>query len=335
MPIRANARTRQRAKRRIGSEHRADYPYAVTTETGKVKHAWLRALGPADLPARIELADGAYVHLRTYKHDFFAATGLYEGPSGKVILKMERQASLLGLPMAWLGRRLAERELAVYRELQGVPGVPRCYDLYQGSGLVHTFVEGHPLQRNERVNDEFFGRLEQLIGELHRRRIAYVDLEKRENILVDADGRPALIDFQISWWWPTDRSRRRGLGRVLPDALGGYILAKLQAADRYHLRKHRRRHRPDLLTPEQIQESYQCGPLVRIHRRVSRPLTAIRRAALKVLTGRWRSPKQDGPEFLDPVAGENLEPQINADAPSHCVAPKSLRSASEHSSERR
>ena len=282
--------------------------------TGRIRHAWLRALGPEDLPARLDLPDGSYAHVRTYKHDFFAATGLYEGPSGKVILKMGRTAPLLELPMAWLGRWLAEREWAVYRELHDVPGVPRCYDLYGRTGLVHAFVEGHPLQRNERVDDAFFGRLEALLDELHHRRIAYVDLEKRENILVDADGRPALIDFQISWWWPADRARRKGLGRLLPDALGRFVLARLQTADYYHLLKHRRRHRPDLLTPEQIRKSYYCGPFVRIHRVVSWPITALRRAGLKLLTGRSRSLKQDGPEFMEPVVGDRpMKPQMNAD----------------------
>jgi len=279
----------------------------------RIRHAWLRALGPEDLPARIELPDGPYARIRTYKHDFFAATGLYEGPSGQVILKAGRTARLLGLPMKWLGRRLAERELAVYREAQGIPGVPRCFDLWGETGLVHAFVEGHPLQRKERVDDAFFERLATLIGELHARRIAYVDLEKRENILVDAEGKPALIDFQISWWWPVDPRRRRGLGRLLPDWLGRYILLRLQAADGYHLLKHRRRHRPDLLTPEQIRASYRCGPLVRVHRVVSWPVTALRRAGLRLLTGRWRSLKQDGPEFMGPASDDHLEPQMNAD----------------------
>ncbi len=290
-----------------------DILLAMANASGGIRHAWLRALGPEDLPARIELPDGPYAHVRTYKHDFFAATGLYEGPSGKVILKVGRTARLLGLPMAWLGRRLAERERAVYREAQGIPGVPRCFDLWGETGLVHAFVEGHPLQRKERVDDAFFDRLETLIRELHRRRIAYVDLEKRENILVDADGRPALIDFQISWWWPEDRRRRRGLGRLLPDWLGRYILVRLQAADGYHLRKHRRRHRPDLLTPEQIRASYRCGPLVRAHRVVSWPITALRRAGLRILTGRWRSLKQDGPEFMEAARPEDLKPEMNAE----------------------
>ena len=153
------------------------------------------------MPERITLRDGDYKHLRTWKHDFFAATGLYEGPSGRVVLKLGRTASLLGIPASWIGRLLCDRELDVYQAVDDLAGVPRCLGRWGQTGLVHIFVEGHPLQQREPVNDEFFPRIERLIGELHRRDIAYVDLEKRENILVDAEGRPCLIDFQISWKW--------------------------------------------------------------------------------------------------------------------------------------
>lgn len=263
-----------------------------------VKHAWLRALGPDALPDRITLDDGEYRHLRTYKHDFFAATGLYEGPSGKVILKVGRVARWLGLPMRWLGRRLARREREIYEAVHDLPGVPRCLGAWEETGLVHVFVEGHPLQRRERVDDAFFGRLQELIDELHRREIAYVDLEKRENILVGDDGRPWLIDFQISWRWPSDRGQRRGWLRLLPNGIGRLVLRRLQAGDRYHVLKHRRRHRPDAMTPEELAASYRRGFWVNVHRVLFRPFTLVRRAMLKRLTGRSRSPKQDGPEFM-------------------------------------
>lgn len=264
------------------------------------KHAWLRALGAADLPARITLADGEYQHVRTYKHDFFAATGLYRGPSGLAILKLGRTTPLFGLPMAWLGAMLADHELAVYAAAEGVEGIPRCLGKWGRTGLTHAFVEGHPLQQREWVDDAFFDRLEHLLNELHRRDIAYVDLEKRENILVDQDGRPSLIDFQISWRWPAAGSRH-GLQWLMPSFLGRYILRRFQAADRYHLRKHQRRHRPDTLTADQLAASYRSGVLIRIHRRLSWPFTTTRRMILKALTGRSRSAKQDGPEFLEKV----------------------------------
>lgn len=271
--------------------------------SGRVRHAWLRALGARDLPGQIELADGAYQHVRTFKHDFFAATGLYEGPGGRIILKLGRTQSLLGLPMTWLGRWAADRETDLYQIAQGVSGIPACLGRVGPTGFAHAYVEGHPLQRGERVNDAFFPQLEQLLDALHARGMAYVDLEKRENILVGDDGRPWLIDFQISYPGPgLDASiTRRGPGalhRRLPCGLRRLVLAKLQRADRYHLLKHWRRHRPDQLTPEQVAASYEIGILIRLHRLVSRPFTLIRRSALRLLTGRWRSAKQDGPEFV-------------------------------------
>ncbi|UCD28242.1 MAG: hypothetical protein JSV03_14310 [Planctomycetota bacterium] len=263
-----------------------------------IRHAWLRALGSKDMPASIELSDGEYKHVRTFKHDFFAATGLYAGPSGKVVLKMGRLVSLFGLPMRWLGRWLIERELANYQAVDDLEGVPKCLGRWNDTGLVHVFVEGHPLQRHERVGDDFFPELERLIDELHGRDMAYVDLEKRENILVGEDGSGFLIDFQISWRWSKWRSERRGLQRIMPDFLGRLVLKKLQAGDRYHLIKHRRRHRPDTMTDEQLRASYRKSVFIVLHRWLSRPFTLTRRGILKLLTGRSRSPKQEGPEFM-------------------------------------
>jgi hypothetical protein len=266
----------------------------------QVKHAWLRALGREDMPPGIALADGEYRHLRTFKHDFFAATGLYEGPSGRVVLKLGRAVGLLGLPMEWIGRVLGSHEASVYERLQDLAGIPRWFGRWRRTGIVHQFVEGHPLQRDEQVGDDFFPRLEALLNELHARGIAYVDLEKRENILVCDDGSPCLIDFQISWRWTGyRRAPRQGLQRLIPVAAGDLLLAKLQQGDRYHLLKHRRRHRPDTLTPEQIAASYRRGWYIELHRRLSWPFTALRRNVLKLLTGRSRSPKQDGPEFVN------------------------------------
>jgi len=121
-----------------------------------MRHSWLRALGADDMPAEIRLEDGAYRHLRTFKHDFFAATGLYDGPSGRIVLKLGRTRSLFGVPMAWLGEWAADHEADMYRLAQDVPGIPRCFGRWGRTGFAHAFIEGHPLQRREHVNDEFF-----------------------------------------------------------------------------------------------------------------------------------------------------------------------------------
>lgn len=262
------------------------------------------------MPAAITLADGVYRHLRTFKHDFFAATGLYDGPSGRVVLKLGRTQSLLGLPMGWLGEWAAEHECDMYRLAEGVAGVPKCFGRLGRTGFAHAFIEGHPLQKREQVGDDFFPQLGRMLDELHVRGMAYVDLEKRENILVGTDGRPWLIDFQISYPGPgLDRRIKRNWGpgalhRVFPRGLRQALLARLQQGDRYHLLKHRRRHRPDSMSPEEMAASYRVGVSVQFHRRLTRPLTLLRRGILKQLTGRSRSPKQDGPEFMEGAGPE-------------------------------
>lgn len=99
------------------------------------------------------------------------------------------------------------------------------------------------MAKDDTLNDTFFPLLQDILKQLHRRDIAYVDLNKAENIIVGDDGNPYLVDFQISFtlprWWP---------GNSLPMRV---LLHILQRSDEYHLMKHFVRIRPDLLPPEQ------------------------------------------------------------------------------------
>jgi hypothetical protein len=102
--------------------------------------------------------------------------------------------------------------------------------------------------------------------------MAYVDLEKCENVLVGDDGRPYLMDFQISWHW----SARRGGELWLMRAVRSW----LQRGDLYHLRKLQRRTRPDQMSAEELAASYRKPWFVRWHRKLTYPFTYIRRAIL-------------------------------------------------------
>jgi hypothetical protein len=106
-----------------------------------------------------------------------------------------------------------------------------------------------------------------LLQRVHRRGIAYVDLHKRENILVGEDGRPYLIDFQIS----VQLAQRGPVGA---------ILRLLQCCDAYHLAKHVRRGQLD-------QGGLPAAPrdagrpwIIRLHRRIAVPLRTSRRTLL-------------------------------------------------------
>jgi hypothetical protein len=216
-----------------------------------------------------------YARVRTFKHDFFAATGLYRGPDGLAVLKLGRCTDFLSLPTAWIGALLARREIRLYESTRDLAGVPRLVGPIGRNGFLHAFVPGHPLARREAVSDTFFDELLALLDALHERHIAYVDLNKRQNILVGDDGRPYLIDFQISLLLP-----RTGWRRLAPVR---WLLSRFQQADRYHCLKHKRRLRPDLLTAEEEARLARLSPWIRAHRLVARPLTYLRRRTLQRL----------------------------------------------------
>ncbi|MCH7872568.1 MAG: hypothetical protein IID33_12795 [Planctomycetes bacterium] len=238
----------------------------------KKRFASLTALGGKPLPPEIEVSGHRYVQRRVFKDDFFAVTALYEGEAGKVILKIQRQAPFLLIPMTWVGRWLVGRELSSFERLRGVEGIPEVIAPWGKTGMVRRYVEGHPLARGERVADDFHARLRSLIDTMHDRGMAYVDLEKSENVLVGEDGRPHLFDFQISWHLP----RKRG-GELWPMRV---VRRWLQRGDLYHLRKLQRRTRPDQLSPEELALSYRRPWYVRVHRFVTYPFTFCRRLVL-------------------------------------------------------
>ena len=68
-----------------------------------------RALGAADPPAAVEINDETFERREILKHDSWAATGIYASATRRAICKFNRRQPILGLPMAWLGRRLAAR----------------------------------------------------------------------------------------------------------------------------------------------------------------------------------------------------------------------------------
>ena len=239
----------------------------------------MRALGREGLPETFDLEGKTYRLHRTVKHDFVAATGFYRDEAGTlVVLKIGRTARYAGLPMKWMGRWVCEREMRFHRTLHDLPAVPRMLGRVGETGFVHEYVPGRPLARGEAVPDGFFAQLQELLRELHRRDIAYIDTNKPQNILLGEDGKPHLIDFQIS----LDLS---SVGRWFG---GRWILALAQREDFYHLMKHKRRMRRDEMTSDELERSYRKSGLIRLHRLLFKPYFFVRRRFYRYMreTGR-------------------------------------------------
>jgi hypothetical protein len=110
------------------------------------------------------------------------------------------------------------------------------------------------------------------LNAVHQRNVAYVDLHKRENVLVGDDGRPYLFDFQVCFGlWSVGWAR---------NSVGQIVLQAWQKADWYNLAKHVRTQRPDqwVLLSNQLIATPPWW--IRVHRFFAVPLRKIRRTFL-------------------------------------------------------
>lgn len=258
----------------------------------RCRPALFRALGDAEPPLEIEVRGCRLRQVTVFKHDSWAATALYAGEGHRVVCKFNRREPIFGIPMTWLGRALARREarmLKLLAEEHHVPagcGSVRVNGRKAPTAVAHEYVPGEPLRSQDNVGAGFFDDLERLIESLHQRRIAYVDLHKLENILVGPDGRPWLIDFQISVRLP----------QVWPLS---WLLNMLQESDRYHIAKHRAR---QPLGQPGLQLAGECVRTpwwIRLHRLLTIPFRTLRRrllVAVGIRTGKGLAHTEAKPE---------------------------------------
>ncbi len=246
----------------------------------------LLACGQKGLPGKIKHNQSSYRIEQVLKHDFFAATGLYqlEGSSQlsekpnpkKIILKINRRQHFLGIPLFWIGWLLCAREVSILKRLTGLRGVPCFLKRYNRTGFIYEYIYGRTLDEQKNLPDDFFDKLLELIKQIHNRNVVYFDLNKRGNIILGTDGQPYIIDFQTS--------RYIGPRFLIGKAATEYLRDNLQKTDIYHLFKHKRRFCPDLLTAAERALAYsKSNSLIRIHRLIANPFRKLRRSLLRLL----------------------------------------------------
>jgi hypothetical protein len=230
-------------------------------------------------PPELELDGCAYRLERVFKHDFFAATCLYQADAPearfpRVVVKFGREQDFLGLPTDWLGVWNRRREQAIYARLSGLEGTPAWIGRVGRTGYAIEYLDAVPLDHLDAPPPGFFDRLTELMAAIHARGVGYCDANKRSNILVGNGGEPYLVDFQLSvqrredWPWPW---------RQLADRVVDYVAER----DIYHLCKHKRRLAPHELTPEEDALSRKRTGLHLLHRKLTKPWRALRRGFLR------------------------------------------------------
>ena len=168
--------------------------------------------------------------ITVYKADSFGRILLVQEAGGRFI---RRDLSVtpwwLRLPAWWLARREA-RALAALGDMPATPRLLR----WDGVQLERSFMDGAAMFKRPPHQDlAYFRQARRLLQQLHRRGIVHNDLAKEANWLVQADGSPGIIDFQLAM-----------LGQ--PRARWMRLLAR---EDLRHLLKHKRTYCPQAITP--------------------------------------------------------------------------------------
>jgi hypothetical protein len=176
------------------------------------------------------MPDSDAVELRALKSDSFGRIALMQDGAGPFVRRDLRYVPWwLRMPAWWLARR----EARGLRRAAGLADVPQLL-AWTGRILDRSYLDGAAMyQRPPRGDAAYFRDAHRLLRGLHRRGIAHNDLAKEANWLVLADGRPAIVDFQLAVCG-APRSR---------------WLRLLAREDLRHLLKHKRTYCPQRLTP--------------------------------------------------------------------------------------
>ena len=129
----------------------------------------------------------------------------YEGNQG-ILLKLNlggknyliKRANKSTVFLSYFNQRTLNRELEIYKKLKGIDGIPDCFGMTVRGELILEYIEGQSYRdkQYELAGDEsFFQKLLDLILNMHNEGIAHGDLKRKDNILVNNDNEPFLIDF--------------------------------------------------------------------------------------------------------------------------------------------
>lgn len=117
---------------------------------------------------------------------------LYDDGEQKIVIKTPHGRGLL----KHIHTRLLRHEYAVYQRLAGMAYVPRCYGLIDNRYLAIEYIPAHTIRQQRPDNNSvFYSKLLDAIKQLHAREVGHMDLKRKENLLVDKNENPVLIDF--------------------------------------------------------------------------------------------------------------------------------------------
>ncbi len=224
-------------------------------------------------PEEVTINGEAFHFEKILKDDFFSVNVLYKNRDDvRYVLKRSDLRFVLGSLLRPLAMFFSQREYKIYRMVEGIEGIPALGPRFGRMGYFHRYVEGktlHEMEQGGWLPDDFFAKLKSIISQLHERRIVYLDLNKRGNIIIGQDMQPYLIDFQVCLFI----RKRSGLLGLISDR----VFKGLIREDIYCLYKHKRHFQPHLMTQEELLLAVRTPFNEAINRYVGAPYRKVKR----------------------------------------------------------
>lgn len=101
----------------------------------------------------------------------------------------------------FVGMIVTKREAFIYKKLQGIQGIPKCYGLIDRYAIAIEYIPGRNGEEliGENFSPSFFDKMREVIDTVHNRGVVLCDRRNVKNILMREDGRPYLIDFATAF----------------------------------------------------------------------------------------------------------------------------------------
>lgn len=267
-------------------------------------------------PTSVTIYGQEYTFHRMLKDDFFSLNILYTNSRHEgYVLKLSDFRFVGGWMLRPLAAWISRRESTIYQMVADIPGIPALGPRFGRRGYFHQFIEGKTLHEIERqiierchvaaghpafgtagtiLASDFFEQLKTIIHEIHHRRIFYVDLNKRGNIICSTKGKPYLIDFQICLHMPV----RQGWLGVLTEK----IFQRVIQEDLYHLYKHKKTFQPQLMTEAETRLAKRSTLNKRYRKFLWQPYIMLKRliyphGSNETIWYKWKKEKDQSPRM--------------------------------------
>ncbi len=243
----------------------------------------------ASYPSSFTFDGVQYNYERILKDDFFSVNVLYRAESGAAkVLKIGDFRFIGGFLLRPFAALMNRHELKLYKKLGDIPGIPGAGPSYGWRGFFHEYVEGQTINTldDHPIKPEFFDELHAMMRAIHAKNVIYLDSNKRGNIILGTDGRPHLIDFQISI----------NFGWVRPSS--AWLFNILVSEDIYHVYKHRRHF--GCLAPEEAHLAMRSKVNTAVGSGIGKPYRWLKRkiypqGSNETIWYRWKKEKDSAP----------------------------------------